>query len=139
MPPDCSAGKNLRTFSPILTAAVTCEGFTTPGTIGSPAAWAARTISGSNPGETRKSAPACCAAATCDSVRIVPAPIAMSGWAARIAAIDSSAHGLRSVTSIERTPPATSASASGTAAPAEGMAMTGRMPVSATRVSAPFG
>ena len=67
------------------------------------------------PGETAKRAPACSAAAKSAGVITVPAPTCAPSTSAAIARIASSATGVRSVTSIARTPPATSARAIGTA------------------------
>ncbi len=66
------------------------------------------------PGETMNCAPASTAASSCSGFRTVPAPTIAPGTLA-ISRIASSAQGVRSVTSRQGKPPATSASASGTA------------------------
>src|SRR5262249_5847051 len=103
-------------------------GVQTPGRIAMSRARQARTSSGFVPGETTKSAPADWATDSCSSSSTVPAPRSISGYASRIASRPACAEGVRKVISTHESPPATSASASGTARSASGSSTTGTTP-----------
>jgi hypothetical protein len=67
------------------------------------------------PGLTANLAPACAAAARCSRLVTVPTPGTASATSAAMRRMDSSPAGVRRVTSSAKSPPATSARASGTA------------------------
>ncbi len=96
-----------------------------PGRNGRPEPIAASRSAGVMPGETMNLAPASSAASTSAEVRAVPTPGMASGTSRAIAWIASSAAPVRSVISIARMPPATSAFASGTAWAASSITTTG--------------
>src|SRR5690625_1178998 len=125
MPPDASAGKNFISVMPVSSTVITSETVAVPGRQGSPVCDIAANSDGVAPGDTRKLAPASAAFAAWSGVVIVPAPTTMSGTSSAIARIASTATGVRSVSSIAGSPPATSALASGTASATRSMTTTG--------------
>mmetsp|Transcript_126313 Transcript_126313/g.252381 ORF Transcript_126313/g.252381 Transcript_126313/m.252381 type:complete len:209 (-) Transcript_126313:25-651(-) len=124
-PPLASAGKNFIMERPRPIAASISVGVATPGITGIPRARHQRTTSGLRPGDTIKRAPASTAFAACAGDRIVPAPRMAPGTPAAIRRSDSSAAAVRKTTSTTGRPPATRASARGTARSASGTATTG--------------
>src|SRR4051794_28180644 len=85
------------------------------GRCGSPVSCIAAARSSVVPGETRNCAPAESACLACSGTTIVPAPTRMSGTLLAICSMQSSAAGVRRVSSITGTPPSTRARATGTA------------------------
>jgi hypothetical protein len=90
---------------------MTSEGVATPGIRRIPRSWHQRPSSGSQPGETRNSAPAATACSACSEERMVPAPMRRSGWARRRYRITAAAAVVRKVTSRIRIPASCKASA----------------------------
>src|SRR5947208_9476871 len=125
IPPDGSAGKNLRTRKPSAESASASDTLAQPGSAGTGAAASAAASVAVVPGLTRYLAPTASAAATSASPSTVPAPTPHSGTCAAIAAMASSATRVRSVTSTTFSPPATSARASGTTCSTRSIVSTG--------------
>src|SRR6266567_2643961 len=125
IPPDGSAGKNLRTRKPSAESVSASDTLVQPGSAGTGAAASAAASVAVVPGLTRYLAPTASAAATSASPSTVPAPTPHSGTCAAIAAMASSATRVRSVTSMTFNPPAASARASGTACSTRSMVSTG--------------
>ena len=98
-----------------------------------PRSAAASSSAGENPGEMKKLAPASAAASRSLGLRIVPAPVAISGTSAAMCRIASSAGGVRSVISAMWMPPANNARAIGTASSASAMRITGMTGAAASR------
>src|SRR5712691_6926560 len=125
IPPDCSAGKNLTRLKPWASASISSDAVAIPGANGKALAAAAFSRSGVAPGLIPNLAPIPSARARSSAFRMVPIPTTASGTSAIIAFADSIATGVRSVISSVRTPPATSALASGTASARRSMVRTG--------------
>src|SRR3954447_16783593 len=125
IPPDCSAGKNLTRSKPCASACIRSDAVAMPGANGKSPAAAALNRSGVAPGLTPNSAPSASARARSSALRMVPMPTMASGTPDIIAFAASIATGVRRVTSSTRTPPATSARASGTASSSRSMVRTG--------------
>ena len=125
IPPACSAGKNLTTSKPCASACMSSDAVAIPGANGSRLAATAFSSSGVAPGLMPNLAPSASARARSPALRMVPIPTTASGTSAMMALAASAATGVRSVTSSVRTPPATSALASGTASSTRSMVSTG--------------
>ena len=125
IPPDCSAGKNLTRSKPCASACISSDAVAIPGANGRRLAAAAFSSSGVAPGLMPNLAPSASVRARSSALRMVPMPTMASGTFAIIALAASIATGVRSVTSRVRTPPATSALASGTASSSRSMVSTG--------------
>src|SRR6188472_4764921 len=91
VPPDASAGKNLRTLKPSAESVIASETVAQPGSTGTEASASAAASSDGVPGLTRYLAPAAIASAISDGRVIVPAPTTQSGTSAAIALIASTA------------------------------------------------
>ena len=137
IPPDCSAGKNLTMSKPCASACISSEAVAIPGANGRSSPAAAFNSSGVPPGLMPNLAPSALARARSSAFRMVPMPTMASGTSAIIALAASIATGVRNVTSSTRTPPATSALASGTASSRRSMVSTG-ITVAALKRSASF-
>ena len=135
IPPACSAGKNLTISKPAASACISSDAVAIPGANGRPLAAAAFRSSGVAPGLMPNLAPSATARARSSAFKIVPMPTMASGTSAIMALAASTATGVRSVTSSTRTPPATSARASGTASSTRSMVSTG-MTVADLKMSA---
>src|SRR6185437_7901730 len=125
IPPACSAGKNFIVVKPCSSACISSEAVAIPGANGSLLAAAAFSSSGVAPGLMPNLAPSSSARARSSALRMVPMPTMASGTLAIIAFAASIATGVRKVTSSMRTPPDTSARASGTASSSLLMVSTG--------------
>ena len=125
IPPDCSAGKNFTRSKPAASACINSEAVAIPGANGRSLSAAAFSRSGVAPGLMPNLAPSDRARARSSAFRIVPMPTTASGTSAIMALAASTATGVRSVTSRTRTPPATSARASGTASSSRSIVSTG--------------
>ena len=80
------------------------------------------------PGATPNAAPAAWTSFTCCGVRIVPTPTTSSGTSARMQRSAVIATGVRRVSSMQSTPPASNARASGTASSAASTTSTAMTP-----------
>src|ERR1044072_2002571 len=118
IPPEASAGQNFSNLTRRATSAIASETVAQPGSTGTEASASAEASSPGVPGLTRYFAPAEIAAAMPGTRVTVPTPTTQSGTSAAIALTASSAALVRSVTSITRQPPATSAPTSATASAA---------------------
>src|SRR5436190_12833975 len=124
-PPAAAAGKNLKQSCPKAAARMSSDAVAIAGRYGilelAPASSSPRVV----PGDTANAAPDRAAAASSAGVVTVPAPTANSGRRFAIRSIAASPAGVRNVTSATRMPPAASALATSTAAPASSSVTTG--------------
>ena len=124
-PPACAAGNSFIKVKPWSRAVMTSLGVITPGTKGSLAARTVSTSAGVQPGERAKRAPASITRCTSTACVTVPAPRCMAGTLRATASMQARPCGVRSVISITSMPPASKASANGTAWATSVRAITG--------------
>src|SRR4051812_10483905 len=115
VPPEASAGKNFIWVTPYSSTASASDTVAVPGRNGRPVSSMASISRGVAPGETRNDAPASRAALARSGEVTVPAPRVISGTWSAMARMASSATGVRRVSSMTGSPPATRARARGTA------------------------
>ena len=125
MPPACCAGNSFSSLKPAARAAITSDGVITPGSNGNALSLAADASAGVSPGLTPNTAPALIDSSKSSGRVIVPTPTIAPSTSRAMASMACSATGVRSVSSSTRTPPATSALASGTACSIFSTTMTG--------------
>src|SRR5208283_1908762 len=125
MPPTCSAGNSFTVVKPRAIAAMISDAVPTPGTNGTPRSAAASSSSGVAPGLKANGRSRRLASFRSRRVTTVPSPTIASATSALIAAAASAPAAVRKVISSVRTPPATSALASGTARSTRSIVSTG--------------
>src|SRR6478752_2876941 len=124
-PPSRPAGKNLTSVNPRPTAVISSEAVATPGNAGTPSSADRASTGTDNPGLTTNCAPASTTSSTCAGTSTEPAPTWRLGRAAARIRIASIPAAVRKVISTTSTPPASSASPSGTAWAASWITTTG--------------
>ncbi len=129
IPPEASAGKNLRTSNPLSSPFSISVGVQTPGIIGTLFSTHQSTVASLKPGETINCAPALTAFLANSTLVTVPAPTNMLGYFSEIFLMLCSAAAVLKVTSAQLIPPSSKALASPQALSASSNLTTGTIPM----------